>query len=91
MTVGKLCQTMSFAEFSEWLILLGIEPWGPYRGDCLVALQRHAALAPWSKEPIKMQDLVPHWGGAPSPKSRWEEKAAKLRDRAIAAVESKGD
>jgi hypothetical protein len=70
------------------LILLGIEPWGPYRDDCLSGLARHASLSPWSKEKIKLSDLIPAWGGPTDPKSRWEQKAARLREKAISALDA---
>jgi hypothetical protein len=87
MTVAELQSRMSFAEFSEWLVLLGVEPWGPYREDCLSALGRHAALTPWAKEPIKISDLIPKWGVDFDPKAEWEKKASKLAEKARAALD----
>jgi hypothetical protein len=78
---------MSFAEFSEWLVLLGIEPWGPYRDDCLSALSRHATLSPWSKDTIKISELIPKWGVEYDPRARWQEKARRLGEKARAALD----
>ena len=38
MTVAELGEQMSSSELSEWIAMLGIEPWGPYRLDILNAI-----------------------------------------------------
>jgi len=53
---------MDPAEFTEWAMLLGIEPWGGARQDCLNAMLQGAMLAPWTRTKIKVNDLIPRWG-----------------------------
>ena len=53
---------MDPAEFAEWAMLLGIEPWGGARADCLNAMLQGAMLAPWTRTKIKVNDLIPRWG-----------------------------
>jgi len=53
---------MDPAEFCEWAMLLGIEPWGGARMDCLNAMLQGAMLAPWTRTKIKVNDLIPRWG-----------------------------
>lgn len=53
---------MDPAEFAEWAMLLGIEPWGGARQDCLNAMLQGAMLAPWTRTKIKVNDLIPRWG-----------------------------
>ena len=35
MTVGELSVRMGAAELAQWMELLRVEPWGPYRQDAL--------------------------------------------------------
>jgi len=60
-TVSELEEELSSAELTEWIALLSIEPWGPYRDDYLSSVTAWASLSPWSKE-IKLADLIPKWG-----------------------------
>ena len=61
--MAELEATMDAEEFAEWALLLGIEPWGGARLDCLAALMQHASLAPWVRGNMNVSDLIPKWGG----------------------------
>lgn len=60
-TVAELDATMSSAEMAEWMALLRVEPWGPYRADLQAAIGAWAAAAPWSSQ-VKVGDFVPEFG-----------------------------
>jgi len=49
-TVEQLDATMDAAEFAEWMALLEVEPWGPYRSDL------HTALLAWSQASLWAKD-----------------------------------
>ena len=60
-TVAELESTMSSAELAEWLALLRVEPWGPYRADLQAAIGAWASAAPWSSK-VKLADFLPEFG-----------------------------
>lgn len=62
MTVAELEASISVEEFTEWVLLQSIEPWGGRRLDALSAMQQYASLAPWSNGKISLEKLVPNWG-----------------------------
>lgn len=74
-TVAELEQTLDAEEFGYWMALMGVEPWGDYRQDCLSALVQSATLAPWAGNRIKLADLMPKWGKA-EPKKNWKESVS---------------
>lgn len=47
-------------ELSEWIALLSVEPWGPYRLDLLNAISAYASAAPWCKG-TKVGDWLPRF------------------------------
>jgi hypothetical protein len=49
-------------ELSEWIALLAVEPWGPYRADLLNAINCYAVSAPWCKG-TKVSDWMPQFEG----------------------------
>lgn len=77
MTVGELDERMGAAEFAEWLALLRVEPWGPYRADLTGAIGAWAVAAPWSKE-TKVSDFLPKFGEKESDKPNLERLRAYL-------------
>jgi len=70
--VAELEETLDASEWGYWLALLGVEPWGGYRDDCLSALEQSAMLAPWVRDRIKLADLLPKWGRT-EPKKTWKQ------------------
>lgn len=60
-TVAELDEGMSSAEYSEWMALLRVEPWGQYRADFQAAIGAWASAAPWSSQ-VKVSDFVPEYG-----------------------------
>jgi len=58
MTVGELEMRMSAREFSEWLELLRIDPWGPYRSDLQHALTAWSPLAAAGGK-AKVEEFLP--------------------------------
>lgn len=58
MTVAELGNRMTSSEVSEWIALLAVEPWGPYRLDLLNAIACYASAAPWCKN-TKVSDWMP--------------------------------
>lgn len=60
MTVRELGDRMGAAELAEWVALLQVEPWGPYRQDYHAAQAAWASVAPWTKE-AKLVDFFPSW------------------------------
>lgn len=60
-TVAELDQSMSSAEYAEWMALLRVEPWGHYRADFQAAIGAWASAAPWSNQ-VKVSDFVPEYG-----------------------------
>lgn len=63
MTVEDLEGRMGSRELSEWMALLAVEPWGPYRADYHAAQASWASAAPWSKD-ARLGDFLPRWGEA---------------------------
>ena len=57
MTVGELSERMTAAELAEWIALIPIDPWGPYRADLHGAMAAWAGVAPWSKQ-AKVSDFL---------------------------------
>lgn len=57
MTVGELSERMTAAELAEWIALIPIDPWGPYRADLHGAMNAWAGVAPWSKQ-AKVSDFL---------------------------------
>lgn len=58
--MAELDERLSSAEFAEWVALLAVEPWGPYRDDYHGAVTAWANLAPWDKS-IEPKDFFPKW------------------------------
>jgi hypothetical protein len=51
-TVRELEETLGAGELAEWLCLLNMEPWGPYRTDSLsMAGWVYSMMAPNSEDP----------------------------------------
>jgi hypothetical protein len=69
MTVAELGERMSSSELSEWIAMLGIEPWGPYRLDILNAISAYASAAPWCKN-TKVGDWLPKFNQSSQPADR---------------------
>jgi hypothetical protein len=86
-TVAELEGSISVEEFVEWAMLQAIEPWGGSRLDVLSAMQQHAALAPWCSGKIKVQDLIPKWGGESKEAGSFAESAKQLIERARAIAD----
>lgn len=57
MTVAELSERMTAAELHEWVALISIDPWGPYRSDLHAAMTAWAGVAPWSKQ-AKVSDFL---------------------------------
>lgn len=76
MTVEELGSRMGSAEFSEWMALLRVEPWGPYRSDLSAAIVAWSAAAPWCKE-AKLGDFLPDYGGGREAEPETEEQAIR--------------
>ena len=49
MTVSEVCERMSSTELNEWMALVRLDPWGPFRDDLRGAIGAWAATAAWSK------------------------------------------
>ena len=64
-TVEELGQRLGSGELSEWIALLAVEPWGPYRADLLNAISAYASAAPWCKG-TKVSDWLPKFGNSSS-------------------------
>jgi hypothetical protein len=60
MTVAELGDRLTSCELSEWIALLAVEPWGPYRQDLLNAISCYASAAPWCKN-TKVSDWIPRF------------------------------
>ena len=60
MTVAELGDRLTSSELSEWIALLAVEPWGPYRQDLLNAISCYASAAPWCKN-TKVSDWIPRF------------------------------
>ena len=60
MTVADLGDRLTSSELSEWIALLAVEPWGPYRQDLLNAISCYASAAPWCKN-TKVSDWIPRF------------------------------
>ena len=58
MTVGELEMRMSAREFSEWIELLRVDPWGPYRSDLQHALSAWSPIAAAGGK-AKVEDFLP--------------------------------
>jgi hypothetical protein len=58
MTVGELEMRMSAREFSEWIELLRVDPWGPYRSDLQHALTAWSPIAAAGGK-AKVEDFLP--------------------------------
>lgn len=69
MTVAELGERMSSSELSEWMAMLAIEPWGPYRLDILNAISAYASAAPWCKN-TKVADWLPKFNQSSEPADR---------------------
>lgn len=61
MTVEDIGERVSSRELSEWVALLAVEPWGPYRLDLLNAISAYASASPWCKS-TKVSDWMPRFG-----------------------------
>ena len=85
-TVAELEATMDAEEFAEWALLLGIEPWGGARLDCLAALMQHASLAPWVRGNMNVSDLIPKWGGRENTAGGFDAAAAAFLSKAKGVV-----
>lgn len=63
-TLGKSVRwvggNIDSVELSEWIAMLSIEPWGPYRLDLLNAISAYASAAPWCKN-TKVSDWMPQF------------------------------
>ncbi len=60
MTVAELGERLTSSELSEWIAMLAVEPWGPYRQDLLNAISAYASAAPWCKN-TKVSDWMPRF------------------------------
>ncbi len=60
MTVAELGERLTSSELSEWIAMLAVEPWGPYRQDLLNAISAYASAAPWCKN-TKVKDWMPRF------------------------------
>lgn len=87
MTVRELEDRMGSAELSEWLALLRVEPWGPYRSDLSAAIVAWSSAAPWCKE-AKLGDFMPDYGGTADrePVEQNEEQAIARLKLKLAAM-----
>jgi hypothetical protein len=65
-SVEWIGENVSSPELSEWIALLSVEPWGPYRADLLNAISAYASAAPWCKG-TKVSDWLPKFGGEQEP------------------------
>ena len=83
MTVGELSQRMGSAELSEWMALLRVEPWGPYRSDLSAAIVAWSAAAPWCKE-ARLGDFLPDYGGGEKEPETEEQAMDRIRKRLVA-------
>ena len=52
----ELEQTLSNAEWVEWIAFYALDPWGEQRADMRAAKIASAALAPHSKAPPRLSD-----------------------------------
>jgi hypothetical protein len=59
-SVEWIGENVSSPELSEWIALLSVEPWGPYRADLLNAISAYASAAPWCKG-TKVSDWMPQF------------------------------
>lgn len=83
-TVEELDATMSSAELAEWLALLAVEPWGPYRADLHAALQAWSQVSVWNKE-AKFSDYLLKFGDDPKLETEPDEETEQQRFRMMQA------
>lgn len=69
-TVRELETTIGSDELAEWIALLAVEPWGPYRLDILHGMGAYASSAAWGGG--SMNDWVIKWGAPPAKEIKLE-------------------
>lgn len=57
MTVSEVEERMTSTELTEWMALIPMDPWGPFRDDLRGAIGAWASTAAWSKN-AKVTDFL---------------------------------